>query len=620
MSFNSGHPPHSYTSSRIAGALTIWVLFLFYLWNCTSLIKSTVDDPGPGHFLAAIAYYSLFLLLITAIMILFFRLVSGRIGNGKVISAFYMCVCSLWLIMGVIDQKIFQIMGFHLYDPYVRKSLMTSGVGREIRLSWSTQISLIVFSGTAVLLPFMFRRWKTLMERAEAFRWKWVLTGLPLLAGSVLFFYRAELSELEEGLPVLKETGLLTSKFVEVESVVIKEDAEKNRSDYYQAYIDSGRFGINRKNILLIAVESFRWDVIQPEIAPFLCSLSDSFNTIRSDHHFSGSHITETGMFSIFFGLHSFQYKNFCDNLLPPLGLRWLRNAGYRTTGLSASALSEWHGGVIMVGQLDEYKEFIQGDPVNNDRQVVAEAARIYRDRDTSRPFMHFVFLNATHHNYSFPEDQAKFRPFMDAGYNHFLGDDKLEVHREEIFNRYKNSAAFVDQSIKDLLKVYEKEIRAGQLAVIITGDHGEEFWDNGFLGHGAPNLYSSRTRVPLIFYLPGMEPIHQPFSSHTDLMPTLMQYIFPERQPVSDRLMFGRSLLMPFEAEDMAVISASQFESRRKLCLVNSTGKYWMVFPEGEVVQVTDQWTMDDQAQPVKIDTLLRSQLRKLRGELERY
>ena len=68
---------------------------------------------------------------------------------------------------------------------------------------------------------------------------------------------------------------------------------------------------------------------------------------------------------------------------------------------------------------------------------------------------------------------------------------------------------------------------------VVITADHGEEFWEHGALTHGT-NLYNENVRIPLILLTPGHaggQRIEDNVSL-IDVAPTLLDLAGLPRQP----------------------------------------------------------------------------------------
>ncbi len=128
----------------------------------------------------------------------------------------------------------------------------------------------------------------------------------------------------------------------------------------------------------------------------------------------------------------------------------------------------------------------------------------------------------------------------------------------------YDGGIAFTDRQLGRLL---EKLAASGVLEraiVIVTSDHGEQFWEHGSFRHGQ-NMYDHQLLVPLIVYLPpdlrrrlGLDP--EPVASVirqqvrlVDLYPTIMDLLaIPLAHPVQGRslrpLLEGRAL-PPVEA-----------------------------------------------------------------------
>ncbi|WP_225335082.1 sulfatase [Halomicrobium urmianum] len=69
----------------------------------------------------------------------------------------------------------------------------------------------------------------------------------------------------------------------------------------------------------------------------------------------------------------------------------------------------------------------------------------------------------------------------------------------------YQAAVRQVDASVGRLLDALEANGVADETAVVVAGDHGEEFQEHGHLAH-YPKLYDELIRVPLIVDLPGAE------------------------------------------------------------------------------------------------------------------
>jgi arylsulfatase A-like enzyme len=120
-----------------------------------------------------------------------------------------------------------------------------------------------------------------------------------------------------------------------------------------------------------------------------------------------------------------------------------------------------------------------------------------------------------------------------------------------------------VDASVGRLLETLDETGLRDSTAVVVTGDHGEEFQDHGHLAH-YPKLYDELVRVPLLVELPGAEPrrVTEPVShdglgptlsaamgAGTDpfeadsLLPALLEEEAPERSPVTSVAVRGKTV-----------------------------------------------------------------------------
>lgn len=101
---------------------------------------------------------------------------------------------------------------------------------------------------------------------------------------------------------------------------------------------------------------------------------------------------------------------------------------------------------------------------------------------------------------------------------------------------------AYMDEQVGRLLDGLAQRGLDGRTAVVITGDHGEEFLDHGGFEHGH-QLYQELTHVPLMLRWPGVEPgVEERVVGHVDLAVTLCQ--FADLAPAEQFTHFGRSLL----------------------------------------------------------------------------
>lgn len=128
-----------------------------------------------------------------------------------------------------------------------------------------------------------------------------------------------------------------------------------------------------------------------------------------------------------------------------------------------------------------------------------------------------FLYLNVVDTHYPYTHSQLD--AILDV---ESLERDGIRADRaREVFASYANTAANVDRAVEVVFDAFRRRIGGAPLAVVVTSDHSEAFYEYGSLGHGQ-SLDAIETRVPFIVWgLGGEWP--EPISS-TDFRPLLMR------------------------------------------------------------------------------------------------
>jgi arylsulfatase len=94
----------------------------------------------------------------------------------------------------------------------------------------------------------------------------------------------------------------------------------------------------------------------------------------------------------------------------------------------------------------------------------------------------------------------------------------------EDLVTRYDAEIAASDAAVERLFRGLGELGVLEQALVVITSDHGEEFLEHDYLGHGW-TLYEEVLHVPLLFWAPGALEATRvtPRASHVDLVPTIL-------------------------------------------------------------------------------------------------
>jgi arylsulfatase A-like enzyme len=87
---------------------------------------------------------------------------------------------------------------------------------------------------------------------------------------------------------------------------------------------------------------------------------------------------------------------------------------------------------------------------------------------------------------------------------------------------RYDGEIAHTDAQIARLLEHLETWGLLDRAVIVLTSDHGEEFWEHGHEFHG--QLHEEVIRVPLVLRAPGLAPdVRDDPAAHVDLLPTIL-------------------------------------------------------------------------------------------------
>lgn len=153
-------------------------------------------------------------------------------------------------------------------------------------------------------------------------------------------------------------------------------------------------------------------------------------------------------------------------------------------------------------------------------------------------PFFLYLHMMSPHHPYDPPAPFDRFVPsrahapvknYPRKSYRFFEHGDPLPPDAlADLVARYDGDVLYADTEIARLLAGLERAGVAASTAVVVTADHGEEFYDHANWGHGQ-SVYDELVHVPLIVRLPAGaragERVTTPVS-HADLVPTLVDLV----------------------------------------------------------------------------------------------
>lgn len=287
----------------------------------------------------------------------------------------------------------------------------------------------------------------------------------------------------------------------------------------------------HRPNIYLFIIESFRADCIDAQTAPYL----DQFRKENTSFPLtlSNANGTHLSWFSIFHSQFPYSWKRLqtkgWEMGSPPLAL--LKKWGYQVHVISSAQLNYYGMEQLLFGKkahlIDSYKTFHHPPPQQawqSDRDTLLEFQKQLQDNPALQEGQIFVFFwDSTHFDYSWPKSSPpRFHPFA----NELAYFKAFHTHRniELIKNRYRNAVHYVDGLFGKFL---EHLPHPEEAIVIVTGDHGEEFFENGHLFHGS-HLNHIQTHVPIYFKFGNgqKQAAAQKVVCQMDIFPSVIDYL----------------------------------------------------------------------------------------------
>lgn len=265
----------------------------------------------------------------------------------------------------------------------------------------------------------------------------------------------------------------------------------------------------DKPNVILIIIDTLRADHLgcygyERDTSPFIDSLAGT-GTLWLNAQAQSSW-TLPGVSSIFTGLTvrshgADKVDGYVYGLDPeiPLITTLLKSEGYQTGGLfNVYLLSEQFG---FHRGFDAYNCNYLGDgEADTTIDMVLEWLNLI---DTNRPFFATVHLFDVHDPYDppFPFDEL----YTESG---TAGDSLWQISPEgmlidpgqknHLMALYDGEINRVDFQLERLFSYLRTRGLAENTIIVFTSDHGEEFLDHGWIGHGA-TLFNEVLHIPLI-------------------------------------------------------------------------------------------------------------------------
>jgi arylsulfatase A-like enzyme len=332
-------------------------------------------------------------------------------------------------------------------------------------------------------------------------------------------------------------------------------------------------------NVLLISIDSLRADHVGcygygRETTPEIDQLA-SEGTVFANH-VSTTSWTLPAHISLFTGqeisVHGVATDGFSLHPAVPTLAESLRAAGYRTAAFCSSPYMNpafgFDRGFDLYHNIDTEKEdFVdtvlpsetERDRVHRETTSprITELAENWLEENASEPFFLFLHFWDPHYDYDPPPPYDRiFNPGYtgDIDGRNYIHNDRVHPGMdpedlEQIIALYDGEIAFTDRHLGMVLDKLKELDLYDRTLIIVTGDHGDEFFEHGNKGHRL-TLYEEVIRVPLVISLPGKE--NQAGRVETtagiiDIAPTILDRLGVFPPPTFQ----GESLLPPIKGTE---------------------------------------------------------------------
>jgi len=280
---------------------------------------------------------------------------------------------------------------------------------------------------------------------------------------------------------------------------------------------------LNKVNVFIVAFDALSYSAISKDITPNISKfLNEAYNYTN---HYSGGPSTRFGIFSLMYGLNSTYWFNFLNYRRGSILFDVLKELDYEINIVSSTSTSwpEFIKTAYVNIQNRVFDDF-DGKPWQKDRQSTKKAIELITKSNKSKPQFTFLFLDAPH-GYSYPKEFNKFSA-KDEEINYITMNKDKKNSISQSYAMYKNSIFYDDKLFSDFIKTLKKFNLYDDSIIILTSDHGQEFYEYGYFGHNSA-FNKSQIKVPFIVKYPNnISKNITSLTSHNDFVPTLLSYI----------------------------------------------------------------------------------------------
>jgi phosphoglycerol transferase MdoB-like AlkP superfamily enzyme len=280
-----------------------------------------------------------------------------------------------------------------------------------------------------------------------------------------------------------------------------------------------------KPDVFIVVVESLRKDVVTAEVMPRLRSFADDGWTF--EHAVTTGNVTHFSWYGLFTGTTPLLFNQIkkVPEEQGSVPIETLKRLGYRirlfatpdTAYQNLESLVFGPGGSLLDTKFHPPEHL----PAERDAVVVDELSKVLA-AEPHGGSVYVMALDSTHYDYAWGAGYTpKFTPFA-ADASIVKNYEVDAAARRALWNRYRSSVAWMDTLLGRFFDALERSGRGSDSIVVVTGDHGEAFWEHGAGTHGS-DLGAEQLDVGFALRLPGQKPRHfDAVFSLLDVMPTV--------------------------------------------------------------------------------------------------
>ncbi|RCK81265.1 MAG: putative hydrolase [Candidatus Ozemobacter sibiricus] len=304
-------------------------------------------------------------------------------------------------------------------------------------------------------------------------------------------------------------------------------------------------------NVVIIRVESWRADLATAMMPKWRAWAARG---VWLERHHAQANMSVPSNLSLHCGIFPWRHTEFMAARIPSIWVETLASAGYRLACvMSPEDLMPVPNLPMIIVPRREKEWMTAQDVLDTAWEVWRQPGPVYLD----------AYLYVTHFNYFYPPAYERFAPVVPDGgvdYAMLLNMDADLLAR--MINRYRNSLLFLDDLLDGFLRRAEAAGLLERSFVLIIGDHGEAFGENGHFAHGT-GPQRIQFHVPALLLGPGLSPRRvTSFTQHLDVIPTLAALLGIEATGLPGRNMLegghDHLLTLDFSAPERLVLRRS--------------------------------------------------------------